>query len=268
MRRIIDFLIKNIHSITFTFLLSFSFILIIDKNYYHNSKFNFYSNTTINSINNFKQSFSEYFELKRINENLIMENNILKNNSIKITENDSIFNQGDYTFIPAKIISNSIKFSKNFITINKGISQKINVEDGVISNMGVIGIINNNSDKFSTIISILNTDLIINAKVNRTNHFGSLSWDANNFQIMNLDDIPKSALIKNGDTIQTGGMSSIFPENIPIGEIIDYSIPDASNYYEIKVKLFEDIGSVKNVYVVKNNFKQEIKNLEKNNEKY
>ena len=85
---------------------------------------------------------------------------------------------------------------------------------------------------------------------------------------MNLDDIPKSALIKYGDTIQTGGMSSIFPENIPIGTIIEHSLPDASNYYEIKVKLFEDIGSVNNVYVVKNKFKQEIKDLEKSNEKY
>ena len=64
----------------------------------------------------------------------------------------------------------------------------------------------------------------INAKVKNTNHFGSLSWDANNFQIMNLDDVPKSALIKNGDTIQTGGMSSIFPEDIPIGTIIEYSL--------------------------------------------
>ena len=268
MQRIIDFLIKNIHSLTFSFLLSFSFIQIIDKNYYHNSKFNFYSNNTINSINSFKQSFNEYFELKRINEKLIIENSILKNNSVKIAENDSIFNKGDYSYRPAKIISNSIKFSKNFITINKGINQKINIDDGVISNIGVIGIINNTSNKFSTLISVLNTDLIINAKIKNTNHFGSLSWDANDFQIMNLDDVPKSALIKNGDTIQTGGMSSIFPENIPIGEIIDYYIPDASNYYEIKVKLFEDIGSVKNVYVVKNNFKQEIKDLEKGNERY
>ena len=268
MRRIIDFLIKNIHSLTFTFLLSFSLIQIIDKNFYHNSKFNFYSNTVINTINDFKQNFSEYFELKIINENLIIENTLLKNNSINTAKNDSIISDENYTYIPAKIISNSIKFSKNFITINKGINQKINVEDGVISKIGVIGIINNNSDKFSTVISILNTDLKINAKVKNTNHFGSLSWDANNFQIMNLDDVPKSALIKNGDTIQTGGMSSIFPEDIPSGTIIEYSLPDASNYYKIKVKLFEDIGSVNNVYVVKNNFKQEIKDLEKSNEKY
>ena len=268
MRRIIDFFIKNIHSLTFTFLLSFSFFQIIDKNYYHNSKFNFYSNTVINTINDFKQRFTEYFELKIINENLILENTLLKNNIINIVENDSISIELDYSYIPAKIISNSIKFSKNFITIDKGINQKINIDDGVISSLGVIGIINNTSNKFSTIISILNTDLIINAKIKSTNHFGSLSWDANNFQTMNLDDVPKSAPIKNGDTILTGGMSSIFPENIPIGEITDYSIPDASNYYKIKVKLFEDIGSVKNVYVVKNNFKQEIKNLEKSNEKY
>tara|TARA_B100000401_G_scaffold33027_1_gene19768 strand:- start:2239 stop:2760 length:522 start_codon:yes stop_codon:yes gene_type:complete len=165
MRRIIDFLIKNIHSLTFTFLLSFSFIQIIDKNFYHNSKFNFYSNSIINTINDLKQNFSEYFELKVINENLIIENTLLKNNSINTAKNDSIISDENYTYIPAKIISNSIKFSKNFITINKGINQKINVEDGVISKIGVIGIINNNSDKFSTVISILNTDLKINAKV-------------------------------------------------------------------------------------------------------
>ena len=151
MRKIIDFLIKNIHSLTFTFLLSFSLIQIIDKNFYHNSKFNFYSNSVINTINDFKQNFSEYFELKVINENLIIENTLLKNNSINTAENDSIISDENYTYIPAKIISNSIKFSKNFITINKGINQKINVEDGVISKIGVIGIINNNSDKFSTV---------------------------------------------------------------------------------------------------------------------
>ena len=55
------------------FLLSFSFIQIIDKNFYHNSKFNFYSNSIINTINDLKQNFSEYFELKIINENLIIE---------------------------------------------------------------------------------------------------------------------------------------------------------------------------------------------------
>ena len=61
-------------------------------------------------------------------------------------------------------------------------------------------------------------------------------------------------------------MSSIFPENIPIGIIRSFNLPTGSNYYDITIKLFEDIGSIKNVYVVKNNFKDEIKKLERNNE--
>ena len=61
-------------------------------------------------------------------------------------------------------------------------------------------------------------------------------------------------------------MSSIFPENIPIGIIRSINLPTGSNYFDITIMLFEDIGSIKNVYVVKNNFKEEIKKLESNNE--
>ena len=60
MRKIIDFLIKNIHSLTFTLLLLFSLAQVIDKNYYQSSKFNFYSNSLVNLINEEKQSLVEY----------------------------------------------------------------------------------------------------------------------------------------------------------------------------------------------------------------
>ena len=268
MRKIIDFLIKNIHSLTFTFLISISIIQIIDKNYYHNSKFNFYSNSLINLINEQKQNLTEYFELKKINESLINENNFLRNNYSRNIKIDSLKSVDNYLFKSAKVISNSIKFSKNFITINKGANDNINIDDGVISSNGIIGIINNTSEKFSTIISVLNTDLIINAKIKSTSHFGSLRWDANDSEILNLFDIPKSANIQINDTIETGGMSAIFPEKIPIGKINSFTLPVGSNYFEIKIKLFEDIGSIENVYVVKNNFKDEIKKLENNNEQY
>ena len=268
MRKIIDFLINNVHSIIFTLLLLFSITQIIDKNYYHNSKFNFYSNSLVNVINEQKQTLSEYFKLKKINESLISEIIFLRNNYSQNIKIDSTKSMDNYFFNSAKIISNSIKFSKNFITINKGNEDNVEIDDGVISNNGVIGIINNTSEKFSTIISILNTDLIINAKISRTNHFGSLRWDANDSEILNLFDIPKSANIKINDTIKTGGMSAIFPENIPIGKIEKYILPVGSNYFEIKIKLFEDIGSIQNVYVVRNNFKDEIKKLENSNEQY
>ena len=79
MRKIIDFIIKNIHSLTFSLLLLFSITQIVNKNYYHNSKFNFFFNSLVNLVNEEKQSIVEYFELKKINENLVSENNLLRN---------------------------------------------------------------------------------------------------------------------------------------------------------------------------------------------
>ena len=57
-------------------------------------------------------------------------------------------------------------------------------------------------------------------------------WNGINHQIMELEDIPKSANISIGDTIISGGMSSIFPRNIPIGVISDFELPESTNYYE------------------------------------
>ena len=73
-------------------------------------------------------------------------------------------------------LSPSIKFSKNFITIDKGSFHNIEIDDGIITNRGVIGVINNVSDRFATGISILNSQLKINAVLKKSQHFGSLYW--------------------------------------------------------------------------------------------
>ena len=82
----------------------------------------------------------------------------------------------------------------NFITINKGSNDKVSIDDGVISENGLIGIVNNVSRNFSTLISILNTDLNINAKLKNSNHFGSLNWSGESYEHINLYDIPKSSI--------------------------------------------------------------------------
>ena len=122
------------------------------------------------------------------------------------------------------------------------------------------------TDRFATGISILNSQIKINVVLKKSEHFGSLYWNGKNHQIMELEDIPKSANISIGDTIISGGMSSIFPRNIPIGVIHKFELPESTNYYEISIKLFEDFGSLRNVYVVKNDFKQEFNDLKNFNE--
>lgn len=266
MRNFVDFIIKNINSIIFLILISISTTQIFSRNYYQASKFNLFSSSVVNSIKEIKTEIFEYFDLVKTNQKLVIENSYLKNNYNYNYVNDSIIFNKNYSYTPSKVISNSIKFSKNFITIDKGSFHNVEIDDGIITSKGVIGVINNVSNRFATGISILNSQLKINAVLKKSEHFGSLYWNGKNHQIMELEDIPKSANISVGDTIISGGMSSIFPRNIPIGVIYKFELPESTNYYEISIKLFEDFGSLRNVYVVKNDFKQEFNDLKNLNE--
>jgi len=69
-------------------------------------------------------------------------------------------------------------------------------------------------------------------------------------------------LLLQGDTIITGGMSSIFPENIPIGTIKKYDLNASKSFYNIDVALFNDMANLKNIYVIDNVDKSQILELQ------
>jgi rod shape-determining protein MreC len=57
-------------------------------------------------------------------------------------------------------------------------------------------------------------------------------------------------------------MSTIFPKDILIGTIADFELKTSANYYNIRVKLFNDMANIAHVYVIKNRDKEEIIKLE------
>ena len=134
---------------------------------------------------------------------------------------------------------------------------------GVINSLGIVGIVDNTSPKYATVVSILNIKSQINAKLKKSNHFGSLSWDGKSTGFVQLTDVPRLAAIKKGDTIVTGGQSVIFPENINIGTIDRIRIDDQTHYYTLDVKLFNDMTNLGHVYIIKSKDREEIINLEK-----
>jgi rod shape-determining protein MreC len=265
MRNFIDYLIKNTSSIIYLFLITIALTQIFSRNYYQNSVFNLYFSEIANSFINEKNNIVSYLNLNEENKRLVRENMYLLKESINSNylSLDSI-KKNNFELIPASIISNSIRFDKNFITLNVGDNDGVKIDDGIITKFGIIGIINKTSEKFSSGISLLNSEIKINAMIKKTNHFGSLFWDGLSHEKVKLTDIPRSANISKGDTIVSGGMSYIFPKNILIGVVEDYSIPKSTNYYDIKVRLFEDFGAIRNVFVIKNDSFDELKRLIEN----
>ena len=133
---------------------------------------------------------------------------------------------------------------------------------GVITAKGILGIVENTSANYAAVQSILNTSSIINAKIKNSEHFGSLIWDQQRYNVLQLQDVPRLVSLSVGDTIVTGGSSSIFPENIPIGVIQKFDLNNSKSFYNIDVKLFNDMTNLKNVYIINNIHREEIEKLE------
>jgi rod shape-determining protein MreC len=80
---------------------------------------------------------------------------------------------------------------------------------GVINSLELLVLLKHFSN-YATVISILNKKSQINAKIKKSNHFGSLIWNGKSTGFVQLVDVPRLAAIRKGDTIVTGGQSVIF----------------------------------------------------------
>jgi rod shape-determining protein MreC len=269
MQQIFSFIIKNSNRLLFLLLLGISLSLAIQSHSFHRSKIissaNFLSGGVYERIN----SMEEYLHLKEQNDQLALENANLKSllfktkDSATIPNLDSLKGVLPKDIIVSKVIHNSFNVYENFLTLNSGAKSGIKSDMGVVNSLGIVGIIDDVSANYSTVISILNTKSQINAKIKNSDHFGTLNWDGKNTGFVQLIDVPRLASIKKGDTIVTGGQSVIFPENIGIGTIDQIFIPsDKNHYYTINVKLFNDMTNLGHVYIIKTENSEEIKNLE------
>jgi len=246
-------------------LLTISLGFTIQSHSFHQSRFFNSSNWITGNIYNASHGVASYFELQKENRALVEDNERLRRLLFNKTITDSVnidSVQLTYTVTPAKIIKNSYADHRNYITIDKGELDSVKIDMGVITDHGILGIIENTSNKFATVQSILNEKSNINAKIKNTDHFGSLVWNANNYNIVQLVDIPRLVPLLVGDTIVTGAMSSIFPEGIPIGTINKFNLDNSENFYTIDVALFNDMTNIKNVYVVSNANRKEILELQ------
>ncbi len=266
MQQIINFIIRNKTFLLFLLLFTISLFLTFQSHSYHKSKFinsaNFLTGGIYESVNN----VSGYFDLKKENELLLRENNRLKailynaNTDTLISKYQGVL-ENQYGFKAAKVYKNSYSNTNNYLTINKGTRDSIQQDMGVITSNGIVGIIDNTSRKYARVMSVLNSTIGINAQLKKSNQFGTLSWNGDSPYIVQLKDVPRQANVVVGDTIITGGLSTIFPKGILIGTVAAFEVDETENYFEIDVALFNDMTNIGHVYIIENIDAQEISTL-------
>jgi len=276
---IIAFLRRYYFSVLFILLEIISLVFVFTDNYYHQAGYFNSSNRVAGSVYTVYSGVTSYFDLKNVNAQLAEQNNHLLNfvSTAKDTSTHKILSKTNpygqqYDFIVAEVIDNSTNLPNNYLTLNAGSDQGIGEGMGVISPLGIVGVVVKVSAHYSVVMSLLHQKTLVSAMFKKSGTFGTLSWgdktpahtgwSDGDYRFATLSQIPMSEKIKAGDTIVTSGFSTIFPKGILVGEVNDFkSIPE-QYFYLVHVKLSTDFKNLRYVYVVSNLKKIEMTTLE------
>ncbi len=286
MRKLLVFLWRSYAFFMFV-VLEIIALSMVFSNGHQAAVFNYFSNQIGGKAFSSWQNVDGYLDLKKTNEMLVAENLSLRNQlrtgylerHDKYFENPPLYDSiadsllltpekvdttiRAYEYFGAKVISNSISRQKNYMMLNKGLKQGVRVNMGVVSQLGVVGIVNNVSSDFCTVLPIINIKSRISAKLKTNHEMGNLMWDGSDSEFAQLNSIESYIPVSVGDTVITSGFSYIFPEGIMIGTVADfYPLPNENSYY-ISVKLCAEFSSLQYVSLVKNLFYDEQMRLEK-----
>ena len=271
MNNIFTIIIRFFPLITFFVLESFCIYVFVNNNSYSKSNFLSKSNALVSSYYSKVNNTKNYFNLTEVNDGLTEANGAYLKRILELEALNSKFVEdsvdrttppsNDYEIKAAHVVYNSIANNKNYIIIDKGSKQGIEKNLGVISNHGPVGVVIQVSENYSCIVSVLNKESNIGARIHNSKYFGILRWDAKDYRIALLEEIPKHVKVHKGDIIETSGYSTFFPEGLKIGQIIGKKNNPENNFSTISVKLDNDFSHLNYVYVLKMKKQEEISNF-------
>ena len=121
------------------------------------------------------------------------------------------------------------------LTLNKGTAHGVEIGDCVIDgNASLVGRISEVGYNWSTVLTVIDTDTSLGARVYRTKDIGIAGGD---FALMDdgklkLDSLPASCQLLEGDLVVTSGLGGYLPPDLVIGSVSELRADDSdtSNY--------------------------------------
>ena len=217
------------------------------------------------------QAVSGYFSLKRTNEDLVLENQQLREelDGLRAAAHDlRVDSLGvargrvrGFDYIPAEVIKISRNKQHNYMILNKGFEDGIQEKSGIITHNGVVGIVDAVSAHHAYALSFQNSDISISGRFGEDGATGLLIWDGKSSHGAILQEVPLQYKYAVGDTVYTSGHSLMFPPDIPLGVAGEARVINGATN-EIQVDLFQDFTAIRYVTVVHNTAFDEVEEFE------
>jgi rod shape-determining protein MreC len=255
-------------------IIALSFLFRYNK--FHEAAFMGIANELTGRVSSRYSNVQYYFHLKKTNEALAAQNeqllNQMKSNFqpadtavqvvVDTTYVDTSGIQRRYVWRAARVVNNSVSLKNNYITIHRGEDQGVRKDMGVISPEGIVGMVVNTSENYAVVMTMLNRQSSVSAKLKKGGEIGKVQWDGRSPDNVTMMNIPKSAEVAKGDSVVTSGYSLSFPPGILIGTVTNVVEDKTSNFVTLQIKPSTNFYNVEYVMVVDNLQKEEQKKLE------
>jgi rod shape-determining protein MreC len=157
--------------------------------------------------------------------------------------------------VTARVVGRSPTVWYSTITIDKGSSDGVHVDDPVVAALGLAGKVTQTTPNSAQVTLITDADSAVTARVTSSGATGVVEPDVGNPNDLQLDYLERGTHIAEGDMVVTAGFStgslgSIFPPGIPIGRITRASIEEQQAYQRVHLEPFADLRDMSFVKVL------------------
>lgn len=263
MHNLLEFLSRHYHWLLFIVLEAVSAVLLFHYNSYQGSVWVSSANAVAGKVYESRAAVESFFSLSKANteltrRNFYLERQVaeLRRRYAELTGDTTIQQRQELQFlkqfqlIQAKVVANTVDQPNNLITIDKGRKDGVLPDMGVACGNGLVGVVYLAGDRYSVVMPVLNQHSRISCSVRGHGYFGYLAWEVGDPTVAYLEDVPRHAKFKRGEWVETSGYSSIFPQGILVGKIIQvYNSRDGLSF-RLKVRLSTDFSCLRDVCVI------------------
>ena len=272
MGNLLEFLVRYKYWLVFLMLEAVSLVVMFRFNSYQGSVFLTSANAVSGTYYSAVSGITSYLNLKSVNRQLSSDNVRLQQrinqleNELNALIADSLPLAGleaSNNLIDAEVVNSTLHRNANLLTINRGTADGVHPEMGVVCSAGVVGIVALASDHYSIVMPLINVNSHVSCRLKDSEYFGTMQWEHGDAMISYVTDIPRHANVECGETVETNGFSDIFPAGLPIGEVVDFTSSSDGLDYLLRVKLYVDFSTLRDVSVIADYVNEERKLLEK-----
>jgi rod shape-determining protein MreC len=154
-----------------------------------------------------------------------------------------------YDPVTGRVISRSPTIWYSTVTIDKGTSAGVKVEDPVVNGDGLVGKVSSATRGTAQVTLITDPSSAVSGKIVPGGVQGIIEPEVGNPDDLVLDFLDTSKMVHQGQDVVTAGWrwegrTSIFPPNIPVGRVTDASIVEQQASQQVHLRPFADMRSL------------------------